>query len=212
MKIKTEIHYYNEINRLDKIMTKAVILTKLKNLSVILNQPWFGNLYLNCILPLTEGEVTLRNLSNIDMHFNEQQYVIRVDKLIEKNDSIADSHEVRLEDTRKALAHTVDQFKELKQKFLKAGEDLYIKLTDADTIEEALGFTNSFNKDGVNVIAIKRETGMVYKVPFDNKMIEFTDPKLLFLFLGSLANVFLMNQGQPDPRWFKENSADNFPF
>lgn len=201
-----------KLTRLEKMMTKATILTKLKNLSVILEQPWTGNIYSNCVLPLTEGEVTLRNLSNIDIKHNDQHYVIRVDKLIERNDVSTDSHEVRLEDTRNALKHTVEQFKELKERFLQAGESLYIKLTDAETIEEALSFTNSFNKDGVNVIAIKRATGMVYKTPYNGRTLEFIDPQDLFLFLGSLANVFMINQGQPDPRWYKENSADDFPF
>lgn len=193
-------------------MSNAPILTKLKNLSVLLNQPWHGSIYENCIRPLIEGEVTLRNLSNIDVLYNQEHYIIRVDKLIERNDVVTDSHEVRLEDTRTALVATVEQFKHLKTAFLKAGEELYVKLTDAQNIEEALSFTNSFYKDGVNVIAIKRASGMVYKVPLNGKTIEISEPEKLFLLLGSLANVFLANQGQPDPRWFKENSADNFPF
>lgn len=195
-------------------MIKKPTITKLKNLAVLLERPWFGSMFANVIKPFVLGEVTLRNLSNIDIKYNDEDFVIRVDKLIMRDNAIRfdDTHEKRLADTKDALVETVTQFKTLYGRFIPAGEKLYIELTDSETIEEALGKTNSFVKDGVNVIAIKRESGMVYKTPCEGKTLEFTEPEALFVYLGSLANVFMMNRGQPDPRWYKENVRDDFPF
>lgn len=193
-------------------MSKAPIITKIKTLSVLMTQPWYGSMYHNVALPFAEGIVVLRNMSNIDIDYNGEKYVIRVDTLAEKDYLVGLSSEEKLEKVRVALLQTIQQFQELHKQFMSIGITLYKDLTGADTIERALQITNSFLKDGVNVIAKKKEDGMHYSFPINGRLHTTTDSSELFAFLGSLANVYMINKGVPDARWFNENKPDDFPF
>lgn len=188
-------------------------LTKLKNLSVLFTQPWTGNLLANVVKPMVKGEVVVKNRSNIIATLNLQPYTIRVDSMYESYPaSLQLSNDEFMQHLKEDMVKSVDQLKDAYDRFKDAGKNLYLKLTGVDDIDIALNMSNSFLQDGINVIAIKKEDGMHYKLPFKGQMIEMTDPEDLFIFLGSLANVFMMTRGQPDPKWFSKNSAADFPF
>ncbi len=193
-------------------MSKPV-LTKLKSLSVLFEQPWYGNLLKNVVRPLALGKVETKNRSNIFSTLENETFNIRVDKMYESYPwSTQLSNEEFMKHLNEDVARTVTQINEAYTRFLSAGKDLYLKLTGESDIEKALTICNSFLMDGINVIAIRRVEGMVYKFPFNGRTIETSDPEELFLFLGSLANVFMNRQGVPDPNWFAHNADEGFPF
>lgn len=191
------------------------ILTKLKNFSLLFQNPWYGNMLNNVILPLINGEVTVKNISNVAIKHNDQDYTIRVDQFyaqpVNAIHITGTKEELRVL-LQEDMDNTLVQIRDAYQRFLTAGSELYKELTDCNTLEAALGLSNSFLRNGVNVIAIKKEDGMHYKFPINGKVHETTDPDELLIFLGSLANSFMMNKGQPDPRWFNENADEGFPF
>lgn len=189
-------------------------LTKLKNFSLLFDSPWYGGILDHVVRPLVLGQATVRNMSMIDVQLEGKDFIIKVDQFYAMPSSAINglSKEDRRNCLQTDLDRTVIQMRDFYTKFAKAGRDLYLKLTDCDDIDQALSITNSFLKDGVNVIATRRESGMVYKAPFDGKLIEFTNPDDLFLFLGSLANCFMQRRGAPDPEWFKQNADEGFPF
>lgn len=213
MKIKTITHYYSEINQPETYqMSNAVILTKIKNLSILMTQPWYGTILNNVALPLCEGHVVLRNMSNIDIEYNGEKFAIKVDDLINKDLLVGKTKEEKLEECRKALFVTTQQLNELLLRFGAAGAELYKQLTGSESLDEALAISNSFLKEGVNVIAKKKENGMNYSFPVNGKLHTTTNSNELLIFLGSLANVYLQNKQQPDPRWFSENKPDDFVY
>ena len=53
---------------------------------------------------------------------------------------------------------------------------------------------------------------MNYSFPVNGKLHTTTNSNELLIFLGSLANVYLQNKQQPDPRWFSENKPDDFVY
>ncbi len=125
MKIKTITHYYSEINQPETYqMSNAVILTKIKNLSILMTQPWYGTILNNVALPLCEGHVVLRNMSNIDIEYNGEKFAIKVDDLINKDLLVGKTKEEKLAECPKALFVTTQQLNELLLRFGAAGAEL----------------------------------------------------------------------------------------
>lgn len=187
-------------------------LTKLKNFSLLFENPWYGSILNNVVRPIVHGEVVVKNLSNVHITWDEKLYQIRVDQFYGMPIHLVGTKEERTALYQQDMDRTVEQIKSSYRRFRDAGERLYKKLTDCDDIEQALQISNSFLKDGVNVIAVRREEGMAYKFPYQNQMITVTDPEDLFIFLGSLSNRYMMTQGAPDAQWFAENRDESFPF
>ena len=220
MKKITDVHNYHETNLSDLNMSKP-ILTKLKNFSVLYNSAWYGNMLRNVILPLTQGKVTVKNLSNVHIVHNDQEYTIRVDQFYAGRVTDTDGNNINTKGKTKEqievmlqedMDKTIQHLKDAYDRFMNAGVDLYKKLTDCNELGDALTLSNSFLRDGVNVIAVKKEDGMHYKFPVNGKLYETADPDELLIFLGSLANVFILNRGVPDARWFNDNKDEGFPF
>lgn len=188
------------------------ILTKLKNFSLLFNNAWYGAVLNNVIRPIVHGEAVVKNLSNVHVTCDGQLYQIRVDQFYQMPTSLTGTKEELQAYYQKDFDRTAEMLKNFYQRFITAGQELYKKLTDCDDLEQALLISNSFLKDGVNVIAIRREEGMLYKFPYQGRMLQTTNPEDLFLFLGSLSNRFMLTRGQPDPQWFEDNRDEGFPF
>ena len=188
------------------------ILTKLKNFSLLFDNAWYGAVLNNVIRPIVHGEAVVKNLSNVHVTCDGQLYQIRVDQFYQMPTSLTGTKEELQAYYQKDFDRTAEMLKNFYQRFITAGQELYKKLTDCDDLEQALLISNSFLKDGVNVIAIRREEGMLYKFPYQGRMLQATNPEDLFLFLGSLSNRFMLTRGQPDPQWFEDNRDEGFPF
>lgn len=188
------------------------ILTKLKNFSLLFDNAWYGAVLNNVIRPIVHGEAVVKNLSNVHVTCDGQLYQIRVDQFYQIPTSLTGTKEELQAYYQKDFDRTAEMLKNFYQRFITAGQELYKKLTDCDDLEQALLISNSFLKDGVNVIAIRREEGMLYKFPYQGRMLQTTNPEDLFLFLGSLSNRFMLTRGQPDPQWFEDNRDEGFPF
>ena len=188
------------------------ILTKLKNFSLLFDNAWYGAVLNNVIRPIVHGEAVVKNLSNVHVTCDGQLYQIRVDQFYQMPTSLTGTKEELQAYYQKDFDRTAEMLKNFYQRFITAGQELYKKLTDCDDLEQALLISNSFLKDGVNVIAIRREEGMLYKFPYQGRMLQTTNPEDLFLFLGSLSNRFMLTRGQPDPQWFEDNRDEGFPF
>lgn len=192
-------------------MSKPV-LTKLKNFSLLFENPWYGSILNNVVRPFIHGEVVVKNRSNVHATWDDQVFQIRVDQFYFRPVNLQGTKEELTAQYQTDMDRTVEDIKRAYQRFLTAGEALYKKLTDCDDIEKALQISNSFLKDGVNVIATRRDEGMVYKFPYNDKTITVTEPEDLFIFLGSLSNRYMMTNGAPDPQWFNDNRDESFPF
>lgn len=188
------------------------ILTKLKNFSLLFDNAWYGAVLNNVIRPIVHGEAVVKNLSNVHVTCDGQLYQIRVDQFYQMPTSLTGTKEELQAYYQKDFDRTAEMLKNFYQRFITAGQELYKKLTDCDDLEQALLISNSFLKDGVNVIAVRREEGMLYKFPYQGRMLQTTNPEDLFLFLGSLSNRFMLTRGQPDPQWFEDNRDEGFPF
>lgn len=188
------------------------ILTKLKNFSLLFDNAWYGAVLNNVIRPIVHGEAVVKNLSNVHVTCDGQLYQIRVDQFYQMPTSLTGTKEELQAYYQKDFDRTAEMLKNFYQRFITAGQELYKKLTDCDDLEQALLISNSFLKDGVNVIAIRREEGMLYKFPYQGRMLQATNPEDLFLFLGSLSNRYMLTRGQPDPQWFEDNRDEGFPF
>lgn len=188
------------------------ILTKLKNFSLLFDNAWYGAVLNNVIRPIVHGEAVVKNLSNVHVTCDGQLYQIRVDQFYQTPTSLTGTKEELQAYYQKDFDRTAEMLKNFYQRFITAGQELYKKLTDCDDLEQALLISNSFLKDGVNVIAVRREEGMLYKFPYQGRMLQTTNPEDLFLFLGSLSNRFMLTRGQPDPQWFEDNRDEGFPF
>ena len=188
------------------------ILTKLKNFSLLFDNAWYGAVLNNVIRPIVHGEAVVKNLSNVHVTCDGQLYQIRVDQFYQMPTSLTGTKEELQAYYQKDFDRTAEMLKNFYQRFITAGQELYKKLTDCDDLEQALLISNSFLKDGVNVIAVRREEGMLYKFPYQGRMLQATNPEDLFLFLGSLSNRFMLTRGQPDPQWFEDNRDEGFPF
>lgn len=188
------------------------ILTKLKNFSLLFDNAWYGAVLNNVIRPIVHGEAVVKNLSNVHVTCDGQLYQIRVDQFYQIPTSLTGTKEELQAYYQKDFDRTAEMLKNFYQRFITAGQELYKKLTDCDDLEQALLISNSFLKDGVNVIAVRREEGMLYKFPYQGRMLQTTNPEDLFLFLGSLSNRFMLTRGQPDPQWFEDNRDEGFPF
>lgn len=188
------------------------ILTKLKNFSLLFDNAWYGAVLNNVIRPIVHGEAVVKNLSNVHVTCDGQLYQIRVDQFYQIPTSLTGTKEELQAYYQKDFDRTAEMLKNFYQRFITAGQELYKKLTDCDDLEQALLISNSFLKDGVNVIAVRREEGMLYKFPYQGRMLQTTNPEDLFLFLGSLSNRFMLTGGQPDPQWFEDNRDEGFPF
>lgn len=188
------------------------ILTKLKNFSLLFDNAWYGTVLNNVIRPIVHGEAVVKNLSNVHVTCDGQLYQIRVDQFYQMPTSLTGTKEELQAYYQKDFDRTAEMLKNFYQRFITAGQELYKKLTDCDDLEQALLISNSFLKDGVNVIAVRREEGMLYKFPYQGRMLQTTNPEDLFLFLGSLSNRFMLTRGQPDPQWFEDNRDEGFPF
>lgn len=188
------------------------ILTKLKNFSLLFDNAWYGTVLNNVIRPIVHGEAVVKNLSNVHVTCDGQLYKIRVDQFYQMPTSLTGTKEELQAYYQKDFDRTAEMLKNFYQRFITAGQELYKKLTDCDDLEQALLISNSFLKGGVNVIAVRREEGMLYKFPYQGRMLQTTNPEDLFLFLGSLSNCFMLTRGQPDPQWFEDNRDEGFPF
>ena len=188
------------------------ILTKLKNFSLLFDNAWYGAVLNNVIRPIVHGEAVVKNLSNVHVTCDGQLYQIRVDQFYQMPTSLTGTKEELQAYYQKDFDRTAEMLKNFYQRFITAGQELYKKLTDCDDLEQALLISNSFLTDGVNVIAVRREEGMLYKFPYQGRMLQTTNPEDLFLFLGSLSNRFMLTRGQPDPQWFEDNRDEGFPF
>lgn len=187
-------------------------LTKLKNFSLLFENPWYGAILNNVVRPIVNGESVVKNISNVHVTWGDKQYQIRVDQFYAMPRRLEGTKEELTAYYQEDFDRTSQMLKDFYTRFITAGQDLYKKLTDCDNLEQALQISNTFLIDGVNVVAIRREEGMVYKFPYQGQTITVTEPEDLFIFLGSLANRFMINHGSPDPRWFNDNRDESFPF
>ena len=175
------------------------IITRISNLSILDNRIVQGSLISKVILPLAYGTIEVPNRSNIKINYNDQEYIIRLDKI---DINYSKPKETHLELATELIKGVKENLNALVNRLYQTGVNLFKEITDCNDLQVALGLIASFEKQGVVLVSkkilVEEEAVMQYSVKcrMFNYNFETTKAEELLIFLGYVARSYTLSSGQ----------------
>lgn len=187
-------------------------ITRIRHINLLIENPVYGTMYRNVLLPLLHGNVVVKNRTTIETFYKDQTYIIRTDIPFVDPRYVLKDNTVEL---------CIDKINSVCADLLikvglweTAGINIFKDLTDTNDLTLALSLTNTFRKQGLAVAGVKvtrdGEEVMEYRVAadFGNHKFVTSNTDEMFIFLGTLAGTFTTSYDrrrnqQPDPNWYK---------
>lgn len=173
-------------------------VTRLVDVSILAKRPITGGLYKKVFLPFVNGVITVRNLSNIDIAYEGENYTIRVDKTLSKAMALCWDRP-QLEDEQALLERYQQQLRLLSAQWTEHGIRLLKEVKDVNSTTQALSNTTPASRWGITIVTDKRinqnsddpENGEIYlydvTLPFERTEIvrKGLDVDEMLILLGS---------------------------